>query len=82
MLCTFIIRDTTACLSAEGNDPEEREILMMQEIGTMNILRNRILGRAGERHRIEIPKGAEVEEQVRYLQVGTFRGWRMQSFSR
>lgn len=44
MLCTFIIRDTTACLYAEGNDPEEREILMMQEIGTMNILRNRILG--------------------------------------
>lgn len=29
------ISDTIACLSAEGNDPEEREILMMQEIGTI-----------------------------------------------
>lgn len=33
-LYMFKIRDSIP-LSAEGNDPEEREILMMQEIGTI-----------------------------------------------
>lgn len=65
---------------AEGDDPEDRKILVIQELGIVckeqNSLAEQVKGGGAERLR-----NGKWEELGRCWQVDTFRGWRRQAFS-